>query len=111
MPGLTIRRVLAIVREFLDEMKKSAYFFDLVSIDIIDGEWEVECEVVNYPEDDTIGYLIVVDDATGDVTAISRQEGDVEDTEDGDEEEEEEGVDKDVPAPFSGGNGTGGWPS
>ena len=113
MPILTIRQVIAVVRGFLDEVKKKEYFFDIVSVDIIDGEWEVECEVVNYPEDDTIAYLIRVDDSTGDITHISRQDDDAEDGDEGEEGEEDEEGDraKDPgPAPFAPSGGGGGWP-
>jgi hypothetical protein len=117
MPGFTIRQVIAVVRGFLDEMKKREYFFDIVSVDIIDGEWEVECEVVNYPEDDTVAYLIRVDDATGDITHISRQDDDGDDSDDSDdgddgedgEDEENDRNDDPGPAPFAP-SGGGGWP-
>ena len=104
MPNLTIRSVLNIVRTFLDEIKKTNFFFDVISVDLIDGEWEVECEVANHNDHEGFGYAIRVDDASGEVTYVARTE---------DEELEDEGDEEDeggdgMPPPPSGDMGYGG---
>ena len=86
MANLTIRSVLNIVRTFLDEIKKTNFFFDVISVDLIEGEWEVECEVANHNDDEGFEYVIRVDDASGEVTYIAKAED-----EDMEEEGEEEG--------------------
>ena len=88
MPNLTIRRVCTIVREFLDEIKKAQFAFDVAAVDCIDGEWEVECDIQNYPNEDAVGYLIRVDDNSGEIVYLTRQE-DPEESDDDDEKKED----------------------
>ena len=96
MPNLTIRRICVLVREFFEEHKKTDFFYDIVNVDLIDGEWEVECLVSNEPSNDGNEYLIRMLDSTGEITHISMQnrpesvDDDDDDDDKGEEEDEEE---------------------
>ena len=95
MPNLTIRKVCVIIREFFDEFKKGQYAFDIITVDYLDGEWEMECEVTNFPECEPIGYIVRLDDRTGEILEVARQlveeEGDDDEAEEEEEAGEEEG--------------------
>lgn len=88
MPALNIRRVCLVVREFFEEHKKTEFYFDVVNVDLIEGEWEVECQVSNDAGAEGSSYLVRVSDATGDITYVSMQQSSGSDDDDDDDEEE-----------------------
>jgi len=106
MSNLTVKDVCITVRSFLDEIKKTQFFFDIISVDLLDGEWEVECEVANHAEDEGIEYLIRLSDATGEILHISRQDDDPDDDGGEDEEEGDEGGTDTGQAASLGGDGS-----
>ena len=109
MPNFTIKTACIAARSFLEEIKKGPFAFDVISAEFIEGEWEVECEVVNSPGEEAVAYLIRIDDASGEVIYLSRPEGDDDDEALDDEADVEEGG-LAPPPPGGGGGGFGGYP-
>ena len=114
MPNFTIKTTCIAARSFLEEIKKGPFAFDVISAEFIEGEWEVECEVVNSPGEEAVAYIIRIDDASGEVTYLSRPESDEDDVEDEDMDEEGEAEVEEgglaPPPPTGGGGGFGGYP-
>lgn len=72
--NLTVRQVSVIVREYFDEIKKSKFIFDVVSVGFDDEEdtWEVSCEVSNVFEEKPRHYRVIVADESGDICLVQK---------------------------------------
>ncbi|HHI30502.1 hypothetical protein B6V01_004165 [Methanosarcinales archaeon ex4572_44] len=72
MPKLNVKDVSLIVREYFDEIKKSKFIFDIISVELEEDEevWSVECEITNVFEEEPRQYEIMVDDETGDILNV-----------------------------------------
>ena len=70
--NLTARQVSVIVREYFDEIKKSKFIFDVVSVGFDDEEdaWEISCELSNVFEEKPRHYRVTVTDESGDISAV-----------------------------------------
>jgi len=72
MPELNVKDVSLIVREYFDEIKKSKFIFDIISMKLKEDEeiWLVECEITNLFEEEPRQYEVRVDDETGDILDV-----------------------------------------
>jgi hypothetical protein len=72
MPNLTVKEVSKTVREYFDEIKKSKFIFDIVSVKLDEDEdvWDVYCEVSNVFDEGPRFYTVSVDDDTGDIIDV-----------------------------------------
>jgi len=77
MPEHTLREISKIVREYFDEIKKTKYAFDVVSINYDDDDesWIMVCEVTNFFDEAAREYVIIIDDETGEIQDVSEVEG------------------------------------
>ncbi len=75
MSNLTVKEVSKTVREYFDEIKKSKFIFDVVSVEFDDEEevWEISCEVANVFDEGPRAYKVAVDDESGEICCV--QEG------------------------------------
>ena len=76
MPELTVKKVSKIVRDYFDEIKKSKFIFDVLSVqfDEEDEDWEVECEISNVFDEEPRVYTVVVDDESGEILDVGGRE-------------------------------------
>ncbi|MCK4366370.1 MAG: hypothetical protein KAW84_00290 [Thermoplasmata archaeon] len=75
MPNLTVRKVSTIVRDYFDEVKRSKFIFDVLSVSYDEGEgWEVLCAVSNVFDEEPRVYSVVVDDESGEIANVSETE-------------------------------------
>jgi hypothetical protein len=70
--NLTARQVSVIVREYFDEIKKSKFIFDVVSVRFDDEEdtWEVSCELSSVFKEEPRHYRVAVTDESGEICAL-----------------------------------------
>lgn len=72
MPNLTVKKVSTIVRDYFDEVKRSKFIFDVLSVSRDEG-WEVLCEVSNvFDEEPRICRVIV--DESGEISDLRETE-------------------------------------
>lgn len=73
MPNLTVKKVSTIVRDYFDEVKRSKFIFDVVSVslDEHEDEWEVLCAVSNVFDEEPRVYSVTVDDESGEISDVS----------------------------------------
>ncbi len=76
MPNLNIRTVSKMVREYFDDIKKSKFIFDVISVefDEEEDEWEMKCEISNVFEEDPRRYTVTVDDDTKEIVDVCESE-------------------------------------
>lgn len=76
MPELTVKKVSKIVRDYFDEIKRSKFIFDVLSVqfDEEDEDWEVECEISNVFDEEPRVYTVVVDDESGEILDVGERE-------------------------------------
>jgi hypothetical protein len=72
MPKYNVQGVSKIVRQYFDEIKKSKFIFDVVSVQHDEDEnvWKVYCEVSNVFEEEPRFYVVTVDDDSGDINDV-----------------------------------------
>ena len=75
MPKMTVRNVSMMVRDYFDEIKKTKFIFDIISVDFNgdEEEWRVWCEVSNVFDEEARCYLVIVDDTSDKIVDISEQ--------------------------------------
>ncbi|UCE36975.1 MAG: hypothetical protein JSW00_16005 [Thermoplasmata archaeon] len=73
MSNLTVKEVSKIVREYFDDIKKSKFIFDVISItfDEDEEEWDMECEISNVFDEEPRHYRVTVDDGSGEIQDVS----------------------------------------
>ncbi len=73
--NLTVLQVSKIVREYFDEIKKSKFIFDVVSVGFDDDEdtWEISCEVSNAFDEEPRHYRVAVTDESGDICLVQEE--------------------------------------
>lgn len=76
MSNLTVKEVSKIIREYFDDIKKSKFIFDVISIeyDEDEDEWDMECEISNVFDEEPRHYRVTVDDDTGEILDVSEVE-------------------------------------
>lgn len=76
MPDHNVREVSKIVREYFDEIKKSKFIFDVVSVEFNEKEelWEISCEVSNVFDEEPRSYIVTVDDESGEILDVHEEE-------------------------------------
>ncbi|MFQ6128144.1 MAG: hypothetical protein ACE5QW_04505 [Thermoplasmata archaeon] len=76
MPNLTVRKVSNIVRDYFDEVKRSKFIFDIVTVEFNEeeDEWEILCEVSNVFDEQPRIYNVTVDDESGEIEDVSETE-------------------------------------
>ena len=72
MTNYSVKEASKIVREYFDEIKKSKFIFDVVTVkhDEDKDVWEVYCEVSNVFDEEPRSYKVSVDDDTGDIIDV-----------------------------------------
>lgn len=79
MPEHTVREVSKTVREYFDEINKSKFIFDVVSVEFNKEEelWEISCEVSNVFDEEPRSYTITVDEESGGILDVHEEEEEV----------------------------------
>jgi hypothetical protein len=72
MPNLNVKEVSKMVREYFDEIKKSKFIFDIISVDFDEegGFWEIVCEIANVFDEEPRQYEVTVDDEDQEITDV-----------------------------------------
>lgn len=72
MPNLTVKKVSKIVRDYFDEVKRSKFIFDVLSVEFDEKEedWEVQCEVSNVFDEEPRAYTVTIDDESGEISDV-----------------------------------------
>ncbi|TET89280.1 MAG: hypothetical protein E3J35_10335 [Methanomassiliicoccales archaeon] len=72
MTNLNVKEVSKMVREYFDEIKKSKFIFDVISVEYDDEEdaWTVSCEVANVFDEEPRHYEVKVDDETEEISDV-----------------------------------------
>ena len=75
MSNLTVKEVSKIVREYFDDIKKSKFIFDVISItfDEDEEEWDMECEISNVFDEEPRHYHVTVDDNSEEIIDVSEE--------------------------------------
>lgn len=76
MPNLNVKEVSKMVREYFDEIKKSKFIFDVISVDFDedDESWVVTCEVANVFDEEPRQYEVTVDDEDQEIADVKEIE-------------------------------------
>ena len=75
MPNLTVKKASTIVRDYFDEVKRSKFIFDVLSVSYDEDEgWEVLCAVSNVFDEEPRVYSVTVDDESGEIADVSETE-------------------------------------
>jgi hypothetical protein len=72
MPNLNVKGVSKMVREYFDEIKKSKFIFDVISVDLDEDDdlWTVICEVANVFDEKPRSYEVTVDDREEEISDV-----------------------------------------
>jgi hypothetical protein len=76
MPNLNVKGVSKMVREYFDEIKKSKFIFDVISVDFDEDDdfWTVTCEVANVFDEEPRQYEVTVDDKDEEISDVKEIE-------------------------------------
>lgn len=76
MPNLNVKEVSKMVREYFDEIKKSKFIFDVISVDFDEDDdfWVVTCEVANVFDEEPRRYEVTVDDKDEEISDVKEIE-------------------------------------
>lgn len=76
MPNLNVKEVSKMVREYFDEIKKSKFIFDVISVDYDEDDdfWVVTCEVANVFDEEPRQYEVTVDDREEEISDVKEIE-------------------------------------
>jgi predicted small secreted protein len=76
MSNLSVKEVSKIVREYFDDIKKSKFIFDVISVDFDEEEeeWAMKCEISNVFDEEPRQYTVTVDDESGEIVDVYESE-------------------------------------
>lgn len=76
MPNLNVKQASKMVREYFDEIKKSKFIFDVISVDFDedDDTWVVTCQVANVFDEEPRQYEVTVDDNDEEISDVKEIE-------------------------------------
>lgn len=76
MSNLSVKKVSKIVRDYFDDIKKSKFIFDVISVEFDEGEdeWVMECEIANVFDEEPRQYKVTVDDDSGEIVDVYESE-------------------------------------